>query len=324
MNVTLCINKHFFDLDKYEVCPHCGASPMIKVPNTPDGTSQNANEKKAPFWKHKKDEKSIKMMNMSGNNDKTVGIFDDKKPTEKEEQSVPTDTNTPIDANALNNMQNAFGKPMPSAGENPNQNKMNSVTPTPAPAPQNIPQRPIPQNVPPRPVSQNVPPRPVPQNIPQRPTPQNTSFKDELNNTVSSSGGKTVGYFAKPQTQSQTETSASSEPVVGWLVCIKGVHFGNSFAFFSGRNSIGRGETNRINISKDMSVSREKHAWITYEPKKREFFIQPGESSGLSYLNGDTVMETQKMKKGDIVEFGDGKYMLIPLCDNDFTWEDYI
>ena len=25
MNVTKCINGHFFDADKYQLCPHCGA-----------------------------------------------------------------------------------------------------------------------------------------------------------------------------------------------------------------------------------------------------------------------------------------------------------
>jgi len=79
-----------------------------------------------------------------------------------------------------------------------------------------------------------------------------------------------------------------------------------------------------INIARDDAVSRSKHAWLTYEPKKRNFYIQPGEGSGLTYLNGDNVMESKKLSAKDVLEFGNGQYMLIPLCGDDFTWEDYL
>ena len=63
---------------------------------------------------------------------------------------------------------------------------------------------------------------------------------------------------------------------------------------------------------------------MIYEPKKREFFVQPGEGSGLSYLNEDIITETKKVAARDTLELGEGKYILVPLCGDDFTWETYI
>ena len=153
---------------------------------------------------------------------------------------------------------------------------------------------------------------------------ESKSLQDAVKKAVSGNEGKTVGFFSSGVKDSKDDIEVSNEPVVGWLVCIKGNHFGDSFNLYAGRNSVGRGETNKINISKDSAVSRNKHAWLTYEPKKRDFYIQPGEGSGLSYLNGETVMETKKLQAKDMLEFGNGLYILIPLCDETFTWEDYI
>ena len=135
---------------------------------------------------------------------------------------------------------------------------------------------------------------------------------------------KTVGFFSANVGSTEKMPKVSTEPVVGWLVGIKGEHFGESFNISSGRNSVGRSASNSIVMAKDFTVSREKQAWIIYEPKKREFYIQPGEGSSLSYLNGEMIMTLQKLKNGDVIDLGSGQYMLIPLCGENFTWEDYI
>jgi len=81
---------------------------------------------------------------------------------------------------------------------------------------------------------------------------------------------------------------------------------------------------NKIILGKDGSVSREKHALIIYEPKKRNFYLQPGDSSGLTYINDDMITETRMLNKRDIIELGNGKYIFIPLCNETFSWEDYL
>ena len=53
MNVKKCANGHFFDADKYQLCPHCGASLEQSAP--PSATrSSDRNEHNA--GKRKKDE----------------------------------------------------------------------------------------------------------------------------------------------------------------------------------------------------------------------------------------------------------------------------
>lgn len=148
-----------------------------------------------------------------------------------------------------------------------------------------------------------------------------SSLEAAIKSAVSGNDGKTIGFFSMG---ASGDTNTDVDPVVGWLVCVKGKHFGESFPIAAGRNSVGRGTSNKIVICDDNSVSREKHTWITYDPKHRVFFIQPGDSSGLSYLNSEIVMETKKLAAKDKIEIGDGMYLLIPLCDESFSWEDYI
>lgn len=145
----------------------------------------------------------------------------------------------------------------------------------------------------------------------------------EKNNTTPKQAPSVPKASSAPAVAPVAE-SFTDEPVVGWLVGINGPYLGQSVKMFAGRNSIGRNPGNHIVLSADKGVSREKHAWITYEPKKREFFIQPGDSSGLTYLNEDAVMETNKLQKNDVVGLGTSKFVFIPLCGEDFTWDDYI
>ena len=163
---------------------------------------------------------------------------------------------------------------------------------------------------------------------PQRESQAESSFQSEVRSAKASSEGRTIGFFSAGAAASPAvggrDPQSAAEPTVGWLVCVKGKHFGESFAITFGRNSVGRGASNKIVLNRDNTVSREKHAWITYEPKRRDFFIQPGESSGLSYLNGETVMESRRMNPRDTVEFGEGVYLLVPLCGPDFSWDEYI
>lgn len=63
---------------------------------------------------------------------------------------------------------------------------------------------------------------------------------------------------------------------------------------------------------------------IVYEPKKRVFYIKSGESSGLTYVNDEIVMETKQLEAWDKITLGDSDFLLIPLCCDRFSWEDYI
>ncbi|MCM1191150.1 MAG: FHA domain-containing protein [Butyrivibrio sp.] len=123
--------------------------------------------------------------------------------------------------------------------------------------------------------------------------------------------GKTIGYFSV----------GGTEPPVGYLICTAGENYGNGFPLKTGSNSIGRSASMNVVIT-DQKVSREKQALVVYEPFKREFYIKPGEGTGLCYLNGELVLGPVKMKEFDVILLGDTSLMLIPVCCERFSWEE--
>lgn len=121
----------------------------------------------------------------------------------------------------------------------------------------------------------------------------------------------TQGFFKK-----------DSDPVVGWLVCTKGLHKGEDFRLRAGRNFIGRGQNMDIRLTGENTVSRDKHAIVLYEPNQRIFLAQMGESHELVYLNGNLLMSNAQMKAYDRLQLGDAELMLIPCCGETFDWQE--
>ncbi len=119
----------------------------------------------------------------------------------------------------------------------------------------------------------------------------------------------TIGYYGEEQ------------PVVGWLVCVEGVHYGKDFRLKAGRNFIGRAVTMDVCLSGEASISREKHAIILYEPKSNVFLVQPGDAKELFYLNDNVVLSATEINAYDVLSLGDTKLLFIPCCSDKFKWE---
>ena len=153
--------------------------------------------------------------------------------------------------------------------------------------------------------------------------PQSVSLKD----AVRSATGDTPTPAAAPASQDDQLTvsfykkTIGTEPVVGWLVCVEGEHFGEDFRLKSGRNFIGRSASMDVVISKDSGVSRERHAVVVYEPKAHVFLVMPGESKELCYLNEEVVLTPKEINIHDNLTVGDTKLMFIPCCGKVFNWE---
>ena len=111
------------------------------------------------------------------------------------------------------------------------------------------------------------------------------------------------------------------EPVTGWLVCIEGAHYGQSFEIKSGQSAIGRDSSMDICMKKEGSISREKHAYIIFEPKKRQFLLRSGDGKGLTYCNEELVTGIVSLNAYDNVQLGDAKYLFVPFCNEKFMWE---
>ncbi len=111
------------------------------------------------------------------------------------------------------------------------------------------------------------------------------------------------------------------EPVVGWLVCIEGKEKGTDYRLWGRINTIGRGEKNDVCIKSDMSISKENHARLGYDPKNNRFRLIPASSANNIYLNGDVVDIPTPLKAFDVMEFGETKLVFVPLCCESFSWE---
>lgn len=111
-------------------------------------------------------------------------------------------------------------------------------------------------------------------------------------------------------------------PVVGWLVCVEGEHMGEDFRLVSGRNFIGRSSDMDVALTKDHSISRNKHAIVVYEPKSNVFMIQPGDSRELSYLNEKVILQTEQIEAYDMIALGKTKLVFIPFCNMQFQWSE--
>lgn len=121
----------------------------------------------------------------------------------------------------------------------------------------------------------------------------------------------TVGVYA--------HLGVAQEPVVGWLVCIAGPERGRDWRLVSGRNTLGRGEGMAVRLAADMSVSRERHAVISFEPRRRAFSLAPGEGQALVYCNGEEVAVPRALAANDRIELGTSVLVFVPL---DVAWDE--
>lgn len=124
--------------------------------------------------------------------------------------------------------------------------------------------------------------------------------------------GKTVVVFQK---------NFSREPVTGWLVCIEGAEKGKDYRIAAKNNFIGRSESMDICIKGDQAISRENHARLSYDGKHNNFYLIPAESTNNIYINDEPVYVPTHLKKGDILELGESKFIFIPFCDDRFNWQ---
>lgn len=354
MRVVKCELNHFFDADKYSVCPQCGAAMgsgndasagasgrSFNAPSASDNSHSDKTFgvfKKNPFKSNKKEAASAQPKpSMGSDNYEKLKKFNTSSQGEFMGASQPA-----LNPNSL--LGGSFGAaPVQPQVQAPVQPEIQDPVQQPVQTPVQ-PQVPIQQpvqtpyaaqpavnnNVQPQVSSMNSAPTDEPDNEAEA---SEDSLLEEIKKVSSDNDGKTVGFFSSGKATSSSASDSSDgsvanapsdEPVVGWLVCIEGPNIGQSFNIYAGRNSLGRSNNNKIVVNKDRSISREKHAWIIYEPKNGEFFALPGDSSGLTYVNEQNIMQATKLEKWSYIDVGNTRLTLVPLCDGDFSWETYL
>ncbi|MDO4262065.1 MAG: FHA domain-containing protein [Eubacteriales bacterium] len=124
---------------------------------------------------------------------------------------------------------------------------------------------------------------------------------------------RTVGIFKKKY---------NIEPVVGWLVCVEGPEKGKDFHLWAKINTIGRSEQMDVCVAGDMTISKENHARLAYDPKHNNFRLIPGESTNNIYLNEEPVYLPALLTAYDSIELGESRMLFVPFCGERFRWDD--
>ena len=132
---------------------------------------------------------------------------------------------------------------------------------------------------------------------------------------------ETVALIRNNEVTVAGQGAIGADPVVGWLVCVRGNHRGEDFKLKTGRNAIGRATGMDIPIIGDSAVSRENHAFVTYDPQAISFTATPGDTDALSYLNGDPLRAATVLKANDTLTLGATKLMFFPCCSDAFNWD---
>ena len=133
---------------------------------------------------------------------------------------------------------------------------------------------------------------------------------------------------AAPQTPDDIKTVGMAQqrlgmdPVVGWLVCIDGADKGIDYKIKSERNFIGRSERMDIIIRGDNGISRENHAILSFNPKRRIFRILPGEGKSIVYVNNEELVDATELNPYDIIEMSRTRLIFVPLCGEHFWWQE--
>ncbi len=114
------------------------------------------------------------------------------------------------------------------------------------------------------------------------------------------------------------------DPVTGWLVVINGPGKGKDVRLGTGRNALGRDDSNRVALPfGDTEISRAKHLWITYDHRGRTFSVAPGDdSSNLAYLNDTPIDQRLPLPDGATIMIGKTELRFVAFCSDKFVWSD--
>ena len=117
-----------------------------------------------------------------------------------------------------------------------------------------------------------------------------------------------------------TDDQQRRDPVVGWLVCVKGSDFGADFRIHEGWNTIGRDTSNDIVIN-DPTVSAQKVVTLLYDDPTKAFIVARGEGRNPSRVNGRPLVSEKELAAFDKLTVGETELIFVPLCGEQFSWK---
>lgn len=119
--------------------------------------------------------------------------------------------------------------------------------------------------------------------------------------------------------------NAHVDPVVGWVVVVKGPGRGSYKPVFVGMNAVGRAASQRICLDfGDETISREAHAFITYDDELRRYWVQSGSKSNVVRVGSETLDAPRELKGNDVIHLGKTVLRFYPVCSSEFSWTDEV
>lgn len=122
-----------------------------------------------------------------------------------------------------------------------------------------------------------------------------------------------------------TESAASREILgrtVGWLVCIDGNMVGESFILREGDNTIGRAANMDVSLPYEPTVSRDRHAIISYDLFRNSFVLHSSAHMERILCNNKNIQNRKTLKNHDVITLGDCSLLFVALCDAHFRWPE--
>lgn len=285
MKLTKCENKHFYDADKFDACPHCEK----KVATTQDRPGQTVSVKAST-------EPTPAFSTRNTFSPHTGSIWDQN--VDKQTVSFMDEFNKPVEESLSVQTEKSFNQSVEVVQEYKEQAKADIEA---------------------------VINEPLEEPVVEDKHDLNITAPSEPKNTLQSQISAVASHGPTEDLKTMAFYNFSDiEPVVGWLVCIIGEYLGQSFNLKTGQNFIGRALTMDVPLAQDTSVSREKHTIVTFDPQNCVFYVQPGDSGGLTYLNGNLLLAYQQLKAYEKIKIGNSEFIFIPCCGEQFTWGDYM
>lgn len=136
--------------------------------------------------------------------------------------------------------------------------------------------------------------------------------------------GKTVMVqYGQDEGENALQSSYMTEPVAGWLVCVKGRYLGQSFVIKAGKSVLGRNADSDICVE-ESTVSHEQ-ALIMFEPRAQQFYLKVMEKAAFMYVNKEPILERIQLNAYDCIEIGEKTaFIFVPLCGESFNWKNYV
>jgi len=117
-----------------------------------------------------------------------------------------------------------------------------------------------------------------------------------------------------------------TDPIVGWLVVVKGPGLGQSVNLGSGMNTVGRDAAERTALPfGDNLISGKDHLRIIYDDANRAFFVTPGSGRNISRMNGQIIANTAPMENYALLELSKQTHVrFVGFCNDAFDWSDVL